>query len=185
MARRFLRLAGDYQNWIVYKKSLIICDVTEMFIKRELPYNSRTVDQMRQAARSCKQNIVEGVTDGSTSKETCIKLMGIAKGSLRELLEDYRDYLRQHKMEIWDLSDSRTEATRAFSRKCDKPEVYVEKCEQRSGEAVANIMITMICQLDAILGQVMMEVEEAFLKDGGLREQMTATRIEARKGRGY
>lgn len=57
----FLKIAGNYTNWNVYKKSVIICDVTEMFITRALPQGSRTIDQMRQAARSCKQNIVVGI----------------------------------------------------------------------------------------------------------------------------
>ena len=81
----FLKISGDYTEWSVYRKAMIICDVTEMFIGRALPKNSRTIDQMRQAARSCKQNIVEGVSDGTVSAEICIKLLGIARGSVREL----------------------------------------------------------------------------------------------------
>lgn len=104
----FLKQAGDFRNWNVYRKAVVICDVTEMFIRRELPRDSRTVDQMRQAARSCKQNIVEGVTDGAVSVEICIKLLGVAKGSLRELLEDYRDFLRQNKLTTWEHDDRRT-----------------------------------------------------------------------------
>lgn len=68
----FLKIAGDYTNWNVYKKSVIICDVTELFITRALPRGSRTIDQMRQAARSCKQNIVEGIGDSTVSAEMCI-----------------------------------------------------------------------------------------------------------------
>lgn len=76
----FLKIAGDYTSWSVYRKSVIICDVTEMFINRALPRGSRTVDQMRQAARSCKQNIVEGISDGTISAEMSIKLIGVAPG---------------------------------------------------------------------------------------------------------
>lgn len=93
----FLKIAGDYREWNVYKKSVILCDVTEMFINRVLPAGSRTIDQMRQAARSCKQNIVEGIGDNTVSSEMCIKLIGVARGSIRELREDYADFLRQHK----------------------------------------------------------------------------------------
>ena len=109
----FLKIAGDYTSWNVYRKSVIICDVTEMFIKRALPRGSRTIDQMRQAARSCKQNIVEGVSDSTVSAEMCIKLLGVARGSVRELLEDYSDFLRQHDLEIWNKDDARTLKTRA------------------------------------------------------------------------
>lgn len=92
----FLKISGDYTNWNVYRKSVIICDVSEMFIRRAFTPPNRTIDQMRQAARSCKQNIVEGCSDSTVSAEMCIKLVGIAKGSLRELLEDYCDYLCQN-----------------------------------------------------------------------------------------
>lgn len=78
-----------------------------MFINRALPHNSRTVDQMRQAARSCKHNIVEGVSDGTVSAEMCLRLLGVARGSARELLEDYADFLRQRDFEIWSKEDSR------------------------------------------------------------------------------
>ena len=63
----FLKIAGDYTQWNVYKKSVIICDITELFIRRAFPDRTRTIDQMRQAARSCKQNIVEGCSDGTVS----------------------------------------------------------------------------------------------------------------------
>ena len=91
---KFLKIAGDYTNWNVYRKAVIICDVTEMFVRRVFKENTRTKDQMRQASRSCKQNIVEGVSDQTVSVEVCIKLLGIARGSARELLEDYCDFLR-------------------------------------------------------------------------------------------
>ncbi|PWL60280.1 MAG: hypothetical protein DBY35_08185 [Bacteroidales bacterium] len=121
----FLRIAGDYTGWNVYRKSVVICDVTEMFIRRALPPKSRTVDQMRQAARSCKQNIVEGSADSTVSTEMCIKLLGVAKGSLRELLEDFRDYLRQNKLQIWDVNDPRTLQVRNFCASNDDPYIFV------------------------------------------------------------
>lgn len=112
----FLKIAGDYREWNVYKKSVILCDVTEMFINRAWPAGSRTIDQMRQAARSCKQNIVEGIGDNTVSSEMCIKLIGVARGSIRELREDYADFLRQHKYEIWDKDDPRTLSLRKYSK---------------------------------------------------------------------
>lgn len=96
----FLKISGDYTSWTVYRKSVIICDVTEMFINRALPRGSRTIDQMRQAARSCKQNIVEGVSDGTVSAEMCIKLLGVARGSVRSCAR-IMPIFRQHKYEIW------------------------------------------------------------------------------------
>ena len=178
--KSFLKIAGDYSNWNVYKKSVIICDVTELFILRAMPRDSRTVDQMRQAARSCKQNIVEGVVDGTISSEICIKLLGIARGSLRELLEDYGDFLRQHKLQIWTPNDERTDKTRKFCIKIDDSSVFVEKCRERSDETVANIMITQIRQLDSMLTKVLKKLETEFLSSGGLKENMTKARKESR-----
>lgn len=172
----FLKIAGDYSQWKVYRKSVIICDVTELFIMRALPHGSRTIDQMRQAARSCKQNIVEGVTDCTISKEMCIKLLGVAKGSLRELLEDYGDFLRQNGYEIWSAGDSRTITTRKYCIRNDEPQPFTEKCRNRSDETVANIMITQIRQLDAMLAKVIRQFEQEFIKEGGIKEAMTAAR---------
>lgn len=176
----FLKISGDYSTWNVYRKSVIICDVTEMFINRALPCGSRTVDQMRQAARSCKQNIVEGISDGTVSAEICIKLLGVARGSIRELLEDYGDFLRQRDYEIWSKDDPRTVAAREYCKKYDEPRPFVAKCRERSDATVANIMLTQIRQLDAMLIAVIKKVEADFIRDGGIREAMSRARREAR-----
>ena len=176
----FLKITGDYSEWSVYKKSLIISDITELFINRAIEKPSRTIDQMRQAARSCKQNIVEGVSDKTISAEMCIKLLGVAKGSVRELLEDYQDFLRQHDMEIWSIEDPRTLATRQYCMTHDEPKDFVEKCKNRTDETVANIMITLIRQIDAMLARVLKAVEGEFLREGGIKEAMTRARKNTR-----
>ncbi len=176
----FLKIAGDYREWNVYKKSVILCDVTEMFINRALSAGSRTIDQMRQAARSCKQNIVEGIGDNTVSSEMCIKLIGVARGSIRELREDYADFLRQHKYEIWDKDDPRTLSLRRYSMTHYDPRDYVEKCEVRSNETVANIMLTLIYQMDAMLAKVLKALEARFLEEGGIKEAMSRARRERR-----
>ena len=176
----FLKIAGDYTDWNVYKRSVIICDVTEIFINRALPKGSRTIDQMRQAARSCKQNIVEGVSDSIVSVESCIKLLGIARGSTRELLEDYGNFLRQQRLEIWSMEDNRTQKARNYCKKNDNPFVFADKCRERSDETVANIMITQIRQLDAMLAKVLKKVEAEFINEGGIKESMSRARRQAR-----
>lgn len=178
----FLKISGDYASWSVYRKSVIICDVTELFINRALPHGSRTVDQMRQAARSCKQNIVEGVSDGTVSAEMCIRLIGVARSSVRELREDYADFLRQHKYEIWDKDDPRTIALRKYSTEHYNPADYVEKCEVRRDETVANVMLTLIFQMEAMLAKVLKSLEAEFIATGGIKERMTQVR---RENRGY
>lgn len=178
----FLKISGDYSNWNVYRKAVVICDVTEMFINRALPHNSRTVDQMRQAARSCKQNIVEGVSDGTVSAEMCLRLLGVARGSARELLEDYADFLRQRDFKIWSKEDPRTAVTRSYCLNNDDPREFTAKCRERSDETVANIMLTQIRQIDAMLIAVMRKVETEFINEGGIKEAMTR---ERRKFRGF
>lgn len=176
----FLKISGDLSNWSVYRKSVIICDVTEMFINRAFQPGTRTIDQMRQAARSCKQNIVEGVSDSTISAEMCIKLVGVARGSARELAEDYADYLRQHKHEIWGKDDARTVSVRNFSRTHNDPREYVDKCELRTNETVANIMLTLIHQMDAMLAKVLKTLEAQFLAEGGIKEAMSRARRQQR-----
>lgn len=176
----FLKIAGDYTNWNVYRKAVIICDVTEMFIRRAFTPPNRTIDQMRQAARSCKQNIVEGCSDSTISTEMCIKLIGIAKGSVRELLEDYGDFLRQNNLETWPADDDRTKKTRLYCKTHDNAEEFVSKCAMRSDETIANIMITQIRQIDAMLAKVLQKVEADFIENGGLKETMSRHRRERR-----
>ncbi|MDE5773553.1 MAG: four helix bundle suffix domain-containing protein [Muribaculaceae bacterium] len=182
MSNRFLKISGDYTDWNVYRKAVIISDVTELFINRAMPRNSRTVDQMRQAARSCKQNIVEGVSDSTVSAEMCIKLIGVARGSVRELLEDYGDYLRQNELEIWDKHDHRTLTTRRYCINNDNPREFVAKCRERSNETVANIMITQIRQIDSMLAKLLQKLEAEFVSAGGIKEAMSRAR---RDSRGY
>lgn len=101
----FLTPKGDYKRLIAFQKSECIYDITNYFIEHYLPkIGDRTVDQMKQAARSGKQNIAEGNETGTTSTEACIKLVNVAKASLKELQEDYEDYLRNHGNLMWDVN---------------------------------------------------------------------------------
>ena len=88
---------GGYRKLTSFKKSEVVYQMTVVFCRRFLPARGdRTVDQMTQAARSCKQNIAEGSASSGTSKETELKLTNVARASLDELLEDYLDYLKVH-----------------------------------------------------------------------------------------
>ena len=172
----FLKIAGDHSNWNVYKKSVIVCDVTEFFINRYVKYSPRTQEQMRQAARSCKQNIVEGAGDKTVSFQMCINLIGIAKSSARELLEDYGDFLRQHDLKIWDKDDPRTIQTRRYCINHTDPSEFIRKCKERSAEVVANIMLTQLRQIDSMLANVLKKLEAEFISEGGIKEAMTKVR---------
>ena len=141
----------------------------------------RTVDQMVQAARSGKQNIIEGSKAATTSKETEIKLTNVARASLEELLEDYRDYLRVRDLRIWDKASREAKFARKLGLKSPLTfEDFREFTETRPAEVVANIAICLINQANYLLDHQLKGLEDAFLKDGGLRERMTRARLKAR-----
>jgi hypothetical protein len=98
----FILPHGNYRELLSYKKAKVVYDVTFAFCGRFLVRGDRTIDQMIQAARSGKQNILEGSKASGTSKETEIKLTNTARVSLEELLDDYQDFLRARKFRLWE-----------------------------------------------------------------------------------
>ena len=173
---------GDYQTLLSYQKSEVIYQITYRFCMRFLKKGDRTVDQMVQAARSGKQNIVEGSKAATTSKEMEIKLTNVARASLEELLEDFRDYLRVRDLRVWDKQSREA----AYARKLGMTsplsfELFREFTETRPAEVVANIAICLIHQANYLLDQQLKALEKSFLKDGGLRERMTRARLQSRE----
>ena len=180
--RDFLPQDGRYDDLIVYKKSECICDVTDFFCKTFMNRRSdRTVDQMVQAARSGKQIIVEGTAASATSKETEIKLLNVAKASHQELLEDYKDYLAYHNLELWKSGDKRYEYTRARCREHSDREYYNGILPDCTDEMICNIAITLICQVDLMLRNLIEYHKQEFLQQGGIREEMTRGRLAYRR----
>ena len=114
MSDYLLPPGGGYRKLKAYQIAEAICDLTSLFVKKYVPRNSRTYDQMEQAARSGKQNIAEGSVASPTSKETEIKLTNVAKASLEELVLDYEDYLRQHSLTKWEAEHPRIQALRTY-----------------------------------------------------------------------
>lgn len=98
----FIPPHGGYETLLSYQKSQIVYDATVRFCDRFIDRRSRTHDQMVQAARSGNKNIAEGSQVSGTSKESEIKLVNVARGSLEELLGDYQDYLRQRGHALWE-----------------------------------------------------------------------------------
>ena len=180
--RDFLPQDGRYDDLIVYKKSECICDVTDFFCKHFLDHRrDRTVDQMVQAARSGKQNIVEGTSASVTSKETEIKLLNVAKASHQELLEDYKDYLAHHHLVLWKSGDKRYDYTRARCREHSDCEYYNGILPDCTDEMICNIAITLICQVDVMLRNLIEYHKQEFLEQGGIREEMTRGRLAYRR----
>jgi four helix bundle suffix protein len=143
------------------------------------PFSS--AGQMVQAARSGKQNILEGCQASGTSKETEIKLVNVARASLEELLEDYRDFLRVRGASLWPKDSKEALFVRKLgSVKNSTYESYRSYIETRPPEVVANILVCLIHQTNYLLDQQIRQLEEAFVKQGGLRERMTRARLTER-----
>ena len=103
---------GGFRNLRSFQVAELLYDGTKIFCDKFISKRSRTHDQMVQAARSGRQNIAEGSLASATSKKTELKLTNVAKASLGELLLDYEDYLRQHKLRQWDKNDPEAVAVR-------------------------------------------------------------------------
>jgi four helix bundle suffix protein len=177
----FIPPHGGYEGLLAYQKALIVFEGTVRFCERFLRQRDRTVDQMVQAARSGKQNIVEASTASGTSKEAEIKLVNVARASLEELLEDYRDFLRVRKLRLWSKDSREALFVRRLGAKNTSYESYRTYIDTRPGEVVANILICLIHQTNYLLDQLLRELEETFLREGGLRERMTRARLQNRR----
>ena len=172
---------GGYKNLIVYRKSDVVYEGTVLFCRRFLPaHGDRTVDQMVQAARSCKQNIAEGSAASGTSKETELKLTNVARASLEELLEDYVDFLKSHDFAEWPRDDKKAIYARDFSREHNDWVDWKEIFETRPADVLANVMLTIGNQTSYMLGKMIERQEADFKKLGGIRERMHDARTAAR-----
>ena len=177
----FIPKHGGYRNLISYQKAEIIYDGTLYFTNRFYRRGDRTIDQMVQAARSGKQNIVEASMASATSKETEIKLTNVAKASLEELLIDYEDFLRTQKLQIWEINHPLTTRFRELNRTPNATyQTYIKAIENESPEICANSMICLIKIVTYLLAKQIQQLEKDFLEQGGLRERMTKARIENR-----
>lgn len=173
--------SGNYRKLLTYQKAEAIYDITYYFCKNYLQRSDRTIDQMVQAARSGKQNIVEGSAASATSKETEIKLVNVAKASLQELLIDYEDYLRTRNHRQWENDSVELLKMRDLGRRYNNTDFYMTLVKVRPPETIANMAICMIKQTDYMLFKQLQTLGEDFLKNGGMRERMTRMRIERRK----
>ena len=170
--------AGGYKSLPFFKQSEIIYDFTVEFVKKYIDYRSRTKDQMEQAARSGKQNIPEGYLQKSL--EGRIKLVGVARGSLEELLNDYLDSLRQRGLKLWDKDSPKAQAVRRLVyNRYNSYNNY--KNYMDSPEDAANAAICLINQTNALLDQKLRWMEEKFVNEGGFRENLFRKRMEKRR----
>ena len=174
---KVLKKAVVWKELFFYRKSDAIYQLTVEFCKRFLPaHGDRTVDQMVQAARSGKQNIVEGSEDGQTSSEMEIKLMNVARGSLQELRADYNDYLNTHHLSVWDANSERQRKLREFCHSHNDYSDYAPLVAKMNDEELANLLLTLCHQTDKMLCAYIEKLEERFVKEGGIKERMHKAR---------
>lgn len=177
-----LRKKTVYTKLFFYRKSDVLVQLTKAFCERFLPkYGDRTVDQMVQAARSIKQNIAEGLTDGQTSFEVEIKLLGIAKGSNQELLEDYQDYLKQHDLTEWAKGNKkRFDRLRLFCKEHSDNADFRSFYHKWTDEEMCNTAICLCHMVDRAMSVFLEKRDREFVEEGGIRERMTAARLDMR-----
>ena len=175
---------GGYRNLKSYQTAALVYDATVAFCDRFIDKRSRTHDQMVQAARSGVQNIAEGSMASATSKKTELKLTGVARASLEELLLDYEAFLRQKGLRLWGKDSPEALSVRKKyssdeSDKSDRSDPYSLKTA--TAEVAANTLICLINQASYLLGRQLQRLEQQFLTEGGFTERLYKARIQARK----
>lgn len=170
---------GGFRSLKSFQMTEIIYDYTVEFCRRWVSSRSRTTDQMIQAARSGRQNIAEGSLASGTSKKTELKLVGVARASLGELLLDYEDFLRQRGLVMWGKDDPRVTAIRALSYRTYKTyRTYTTFL--RDPEAAANAAICLLHQANYLLDQQLRALDREFLEKGGFTERLYSRRASNR-----
>ena len=171
---------GGYRELQSYQMSEIVYDATVVFCDRFISKRSRTHDQMVQAARSGKQNIAEGCMASGTSKKFELKLIGVARASLEELLLDFEDYLRQKGLALWGKDYAKAREVRRLCYRKNRSYTTYRPYIESSPEIAANTLICVIHQTNYLLDQQLRTLEKEFLKEGGFTERLYRTRIQAR-----
>lgn len=178
---KLIRHSGNYKKLLSYQKTDVIYRITCSFCQRFLEKGDRTVDQMVQAARSGKQNIIEGCAASTTSSKTEIKLVNVAKASLQELLEDYEDYLKTRNEKQWEEGSVELETMRRLGKEHQDADYFMQLIATRPPATIANIAIVLIKQADYLLFRQLERLEKDFLQQGGFTERMYRIRTEQRK----
>ncbi len=173
---------GGYRDLVAYQMAEIAYDATVVFCDKFISKFSRTRDQMIQAARSGKQNIAEGSMVSGTSKKSELKLMGVARASLEELLQDYLDFLRQNGFNVWAKDDPRSLQIRKLGYMANKSYLtYKTYIENYSGETAANTTVCIIHQTNYLLDQLIRRLDKDFKSNGGITERLYQARKNIKK----
>ena len=175
--KSIFRNVPKWQDLWFYQKSEVLYQMTYAFCERFLSqYGDRTVDQMVQAARSGKQNIVEGSEDGKTSTEMEVKLLNVARSSIGELRQDYEDFLRSRQLQQWKAGDGRFQPMQDFTKSHNRLADYEPFFQKWTAEEMANIGLTLCFQIDTMMNKYLESLERTFVTEGGIKERMHAAR---------
>ena len=178
----FIDPHGGFRNLKSYQMSEIVYDATVVFCDRWIGRRSRTHDQMVQAARSGKQNIAEGSMASGTSKKFELKLVGVARASLEELLLDCCDFLRQRNLPLWGKNHPRARKIRKLAYASNRSyRTYRTYVESAPPEIAANTLICLIHQTNFLLDQQLRQLEKQFLEQGGFTEKLYRARQSSKK----
>lgn len=181
-SKKILLPQPRWSDLYFYRKSEVLYQMTVVFCRRFLPlYGDRTVDQMTQAARSGKQNIVEGCADGVTSTEMQLKLLNVARSSVKELQEDYGDYIKAHFGASWGEAHPRYGTMLSFCREHNALSDYAQYFERWTDEEMANTGYTLCRMVDKMMTTYCKKLEQDFVEQGGIRERMYAARTGYRQ----
>lgn len=176
---------AGYEYLLAYKLTVPIYDLTVEFVKKYIDFKSRTKDQMEQAARSGMQNIPEGYKQQSLAGY--IRLAGVSRGSLEELLKDYLSFARQNKIEIWDKERDKREIReigeiweiiRKFPYLPSQPNFPSLPTDITKA---VNLLITLIQQANYLIDKLIISLKEKHTKEGGFSEKLLQKRLEFRK----
>jgi four helix bundle suffix protein len=178
---RLIPSHGGYRDLQAFRMSELVYDGTVAFCRRLINPRSRTHDQMVQAARSGRQNIAEGSAAAGTSKKTEIKLIGVARASLEELMLDYEDYLRQNGLHQWEKNHPKAVFIRKLAYQEDRSyTTYRTYIEEKSPESAANTMLCLIHQTCYLLDGLKRQLEKDFVENGGFTERLYRVRKNRR-----
>ena len=173
MEANILLKHDGYKKLLSYQKSLIVYQITVIFCNRFLNCRDRTVDQMIQAARSGKQNIIKGCMTSGISRETEIMRVGLSRSSLEELSEDYQDYLRTHRAQLWAKDSMEAVHMRKIGRGLPNSKSSIlELVRTRKAPVICNMAICLIHQTNCLLDQQLHHLEGRFLSRKSLRGKM-------------
>ena len=178
----FIDPHGGFRDLKSYQMSEIVYDGTLIFCDRWINRRSRTHDQMVQAARSGKQNIAEGSMASGTSKKFELKLVGVARASLEELLLDYQDFLRQRKLPLWGKENPKAQKIRKLAYASNRSYMtYRTYIEGAAPETAANTLICLIHQTNFLLDRQLRQLEKQFLAHGGFTEKLYRARQSSKR----